>query len=56
MHEPFLFEFQFRFNPFNRPQADFNPLNPLNSFPKPLLHGLHNFQTNQFSLFETIFN
>ena len=53
MHEPFLFEFQFRFNPFNRPQADFNPLQ---SFPKPQLHGLNNFQANHFSLFETILN
>ncbi|MEY4778162.1 MAG: hypothetical protein RIS13_910, partial [Bacteroidota bacterium] len=29
---------------------------PFNSFPKPLLHGLNNFQSDRFPLFETIFN
>jgi hypothetical protein len=39
--------------PLQQALADFNPFN---LFPEPLFHGLNNFQTNQFSLFDSILN
>lgn len=49
---PFRFYFSFDSSYLNL----FNTSRSFNSFPKPLLHGLNNFQTDRFSLFETIFN
>ena len=55
MHDcvsPFYLNFSFASSHFNL----FNASRPFNSFPNPLFDGLHNFQSDQFSLFETIFN